>query len=355
MSRLSGEASAHLRSERISNSVPGRAAAACLIAMLAAAYVLIPLTASDYWLNAILVPFLIMSMAGLGLNVTMGYCGQASLGTGAFMAVGAYATYNILLHSPDLPLPISLLTGGLIAGLVGVIVGLPSLRIKGFYLIATTLAAQFFIQWLFMQYPWFSNYSTSMSISAPQLTVFGINLNAPVERYLLTLTTVSIAFAVTWKLVRSQTGRNWKAIRDMDTAAATIGIAIGREKLSAFFVGAMICGLAGALFAFAYIGTVDANTFDLDQSFLVLFIVVIGGLGSLAGNFLGAAFIVLLPILIDHLSNLFFGGAIDAGQLANFQKVLFGALIIWFLIKEPFGLAALLERLLRRPRGLFSY
>lgn len=317
----------------------GMAAAAALLLALAA----VPLAGSDYWLNAVLIPFLIMSLAGLGLNLLMGYAGQASLGTGAFMSVGAYATYNLLLRLPQLPLPASLLLGGLVAGLVGVVAGLPSLRIKGFYLIASTLAAQFFLEWLFNQVGWFSNYSTSSSISAPRLEFLGHDLSTPGGRYLLTLATVAIVTAVAWRLTRSQTGRSWMAIRDMDTAAGVIGIPVASGKLKAFFVSSLICGIAGALWAFAYLGTVDARSFNLDRSFQVMFIIIIGGMGSILGNYLGAAFIILLPILLDHLGGLF-GGAIDAGQLENFQNVLFGALIIWFLIKEPNGLAALVTR-----------
>jgi branched-chain amino acid transport system permease protein len=308
-----------------------------------------PLVGSDYWLNAILIPFLIMSLAGLGLNLLMGYAGQASLGTGAFMATGAYAAYNLLLRLPDLPLPLSLVGAGLISGLVGVLVGLPSLRIKGFYLLATTLAAQFFLEWIFNQYGWFSNYSSSHSISAPQLAIFGHDLTTSAQRYLLTLVSVAVITATAWRLVRSQTGRSWMAIRDMDTAAAVIGIPVATGKLKAFFVGSFVCGIAGALWAFAYLGTADATSFNLDRSFQVMFIVIIGGAGSIIGNYLGAAFIILLPILIDHLAGSLFGGTIDAGQLENAQKVLFGALIIWFLIKEPNGLAALIAGLQRNP------
>ena len=316
------------------------------------AFALIPLYGNDYWLNAILIPFLIMSLAGLGLNLLMGYAGQASLGTGAFMAAGAYATYNILLRVPDAPLAVGLIGGGLVAGLIGVLVGLPSLRIKGFYLVATTLAAQFFLEWLFNQYGWFSNYSTSSSISAPRFEILGHDLSSPAGRYLVTLTSVALVTLVATRLVRSQTGRSWMAIRDMDTAAAVIGIPVAKGKLTAFFVGAFVCGIAGALWAFAYLGTVDARSFNLDRSFQVMFIIIIGGLGSILGNFLGAAFIILLPILIDHVAGTLFAGTIDAGQLENLQKVLFGALIIWFLIKEPNGLAALLARLTRRLHAL---
>lgn len=327
-------------------TLPVRAAGLALL--LAVTFVAIPLTASDYWYNAILIPFLIMALAGLGLNLTMGYAGQASLGTGAFMAVGAYATYNLLLRLPELPLPVSLASGGFIAGAVGLVVGLPSLRIKGFYLIAPTLAAQFLIEWVFNQVGWFSNYASSSAISAPRLVFLGHDLSSPAGRYALTLTSVTVVTVLAWRLVGSQTGRNWRAVRDGETAAAVIGVPLARAKLSAFFVGAAVSGVAGALWAFAYLGTVDARSFDLDRSFQAMFIIIIGGLGSLSGSFIGAAFIVLTPILLTHLSNAFLGGSLDGGQISNLQRILFGALIIGFLIKEPNGLAALLGRL-RRP------
>lgn len=319
-----------------------------LALLLAVAFVAIPLTANDYWYNAILIPFLIMALAGLGLNLTMGYAGQASLGTGAFMAVGAYATYNLLLRLPELPLPVSLAGGGLIAGAVGLVVGLPSLRIKGFYLVAPTLAAQFLIEWVFNQVGWFSNYASSSAISAPRLVFLGHDLSSPAGRYALTLTSVTVVTVLAWRLVHSQTGRNWRAVRDGETAAAVIGVPVARTKLSAFFVGAAVSGVAGALWAFAYLGTVDARSFDLDRSFQAMFIIIIGGLSSLSGSFIGAAFIVLTPILLTHLSNAFLGGSLDGGQISNLQRILFGALIIGFLIKEPNGLVALLGRL-RRP------
>lgn len=328
--------------------VPTLSARATMLAILVTNAFAVPAVASDYWLNAILIPFLIMALAGLGLNLTMGYAGQASLGTGAFMAAGAYATYNLLLRVPELPLPASLVLGGLVAGLVGLVVGLPSLRIKGFYLVATTLAAQFLIEWVLNQYPWFSNYASSSTISAPRLALAGYDLSRPGGRYLLTLVTVILVTAVAWRLVRSQTGRSWMAVRDMDTAAAVIGIPVAQAKLKAFFVGATVCGIAGALWAFAYLGTVDARSFDLDRSFQVMFVIIIGGMGSLAGSFIGAAFIVLLPILLSHVAGIVFGGAIDGGQLQNLQHILFGGLIVWLLIHEPDGLSALASRIWHR-------
>jgi len=318
------------------------------IAGLVAAFYALGFVVHDYWFNAILIPFLIMALAGLGLNLLTGYAGQASLGTGAFMSVGAFATYNVLLRVPDLPLPVSLVIGGLFGALAGVIFGLPSLRIKGFYLTASTLAAQFFLPWLFNQYGWFSNYTTSGSISAPKLVFLGADLSTPLGRYLLTLTSVVILTWLAWNLVTSQVGRNWMAIRDMDTAAAVAGIPIAFNKLASFAISSFIIAIAGALWAFAYLGTVDARSFDLDRSFTVLFIIIIGGMGSIAGAFIGSAFVILVPILISNVSANLFAGAIDAGQSENLQKILFGALIVYFLIKEPNGLYALLLRARRR-------
>lgn len=318
------------------------------IVLLIAAFYVLGFLVNDYWFNAILIPFLIMALAGLGLNLLTGYAGQASLGTGAFMSVGAFATYNMLLRAPDLPLPVSLVVGGLFAALAGIVFGLPSLRIKGFYLTASTLAAQFFLPWLFNQYGWFSNYTTSGSISAPKLVFLGADLSTPLGRYLLTLTSVVILTWLAWNLVTSQVGRNWMAIRDMDTAAAVAGIPIAFNKLASFAISSFIIGIAGALWAFAYLGTVDARSFDLDRSFTVLFIIIIGGMGSIAGAFIGSAFVILVPILISNVSASFFAGAIDAGQSENLQKILFGALIVYFLIREPNGLYALFINLRRR-------
>ncbi|RON49965.1 branched-chain amino acid ABC transporter permease [Pseudomonas frederiksbergensis] len=319
-----------------------------LSALLLIAFVIVPLTGNDYWLNAILIPFLVLSLAGLGLNLLTGYTGQTSVGAAGFMAVGAFATYGFLLRLPELGLPVALLGGGLISAVVGFVFGLPSSRIKGFYLMVTTLAAQFFLEWLFVKFPWFYNYGSSGTISAPKLALFGHDLNTPVGRYLLTLTTVLLLTWVAVNLVKSQIGRNWMAIRDMDTAAAVIGIPVVRYKHLAFAVSSFYLGIAGALWAFAYLGTASASSFDINRSFQILFIIIIGGMGSIAGNFVGAAFISLLPILLSHAGQALFGGSVDAGQLQNLQKIIFGVLIILFLIKEPEGLIRLLGNLRER-------
>lgn len=318
-----------------------------LIVLLLLAFVLLPWLSSEYWLNAILVPFLVLSLAGVGLNLLTGYTGQVSLGSGGFMAVGAFATYALLLHG-GLTLPLALFGGGLIAALAGLVFGLPSIRIKGFYLMVTSLAAQFLLEWLFLKVPWFYNYSSSGTISAPRLDFFGLSLNSSLGKYYLVLVTVVLLTWVAVNLTRSQTGRSWMAIRDMDTAAAVTGIRVGYNKVLAFAVSSFFLGVAGALWAFAYLGSAGVQSFGLNRSFQILFIIIIGGLGSIRGSFIGAAFISLLPLALDFVSQQFFAGRLDAGLLQNLQKFIFGVLIIGLLIWEPEGINRLLERLRNR-------
>lgn len=318
--------------------------------VLAFAFLVVPAWASDYWFSAILIPFLILSLAGLGLNLLTGYAGQLSLGSAAFMAVGAFAAYNFQLRIEGLPFLASLALGGLVAALAGVVFGLPSLRIKGFYLIVSTLAAQFLVQWGLTKFGWFSNFNPSGVITAPPLMMLGQDLSSPAGRYLLTLLVVTALFFLAGRIVRSDLGRNWMAVRDMDTAAAVIGIPVARSKLLAFAVSSFYCGVAGSLWAFTYLGTVEPHGFDLNRSFQVLFIIIIGGMGSILGNFLGAAFIVLLPLLLSNLGGSLLAGVVDQGHLENLQKILFGLLIILFLIREPDGLASLWRSLRARAR-----
>jgi branched-chain amino acid transport system permease protein len=325
-----------------------RRASLAWLALAALAFGVAPAFGNDYWLSAILIPFLVLALAGLGLNVLTGYAGQLSLGSSAFMAVGAFGAYNALVRIPGLPLPVGLVVGGLAAAAVGVLFGLPSLRIKGFYLIVSTLAAQFFVEWAFTKFGWFSNDNASGVISAPPLRLFGHDFGDPRGRYLLTLSVVVAMTALVRNVVRGDAGRSWMAVRDMDTAAAVVGIPILRTKLSAFAVSSFICGVAGALWAFTYLGTVEPHGFDLDRSFQILFIIIIGGLGSVAGAFLGSAFIVLLPVLMDIVARHIVGGSVDPGRLENLQKIVFGGIIIVFLIKEPEGLARLVQTARRR-------
>ena len=315
-----------------------------LLAILAIAFVGIPLFSSNYWLTALLIPFLVFSLASLGLNILTGYAGQLSLGTAAFMAVGAVAAYNFQLRIPGIPILLSFVLGGGTAALVGILFGLPSLRIKGFYLAVATLAAQFFIPWLVTKVGWFSNYSASGVITAQPIVIFGMALDTPQEKYLLVLCIVALMALMAKNLVRSRIGRAWMAVRDMDVAAEVIGIRILRTKLIAFAVSSFYCGVAGALYAFAYLGSVEPDGFNLDLSFRILFMVIVGGVGSILGSFLGAAFITLMPILLEVLltaGSHAFNLNLEPGVTSMMQLLVFGALIIFFLIVEPHGLARL--------------
>ncbi|MBS0441821.1 MAG: branched-chain amino acid ABC transporter permease [Proteobacteria bacterium] len=308
--------------------------------LLAAALVVVPLTAPEYLFRAILIPFLILSLAALGLNILVGYCGQISLGTGAFMAVGAYAAYNFQARFEGLPLIVSLLLGGASATAVGVLFGIPSLRIKGLYLAVATLAAQFFVDWACLRLKWVTNDSSSGSVSVAGLNVLGIPIESPVAKYLFCLGFLIVFGLLAKNLVRGHIGREWMAIRDMDVAAAVIGIRPVYAKLTAFAVSSFIVGVAGALWAFVHLGSWEPAAFNIDRSFQLLFMVIIGGLGSIMGSFFGAAFIVVLPIVLDSLPY-WFGIPIDTAFASHLTFMIFGALIVFFLIVEPHGLARL--------------
>ena len=311
-----------------------------ILALLLVAFVVVPLAASEYLLRALLIPFLILSLAAIGLNILVGYCGQISLGTGAFMAVGAYAAYNFTARVPGMPLIAALLLGGLAATLVGVLFGIPSLRIRGLYLAVATLAAQFFTDWAFLRIKWFTHDSPSGSVSVAGLNVFGQPIETPAQKYLLCLAFVAVFALLAKNLVRSHIGREWMAMRDMDVAAAVIGIRPVYAKLTAFAVSSFIVGVAGALWGFVHLGSWEPAAFGIERSFQLLFMVIIGGLGSIMGSFFGAAFIVLLPIVLDNLPY-WFGIPIDTALASHLTFIIFGALIVFFLIVEPHGLARL--------------
>ncbi|RZL47235.1 MAG: branched-chain amino acid ABC transporter permease, partial [Variovorax sp.] len=272
-----------------------------MAALAVVAFVAVPLLASDYAFRAVLIPFLILSLAAVGLNILVGYCGQISLGTGAFMAIGAYAAYNLQVRIEGMPLLLSILGGGLAATVLGVLFGIPSLRIRGLYLAVATLAAQFFTDWFTNRVKWVTNDSSSGSVSVNSLQILGYTFASPAERYLLCLALVVVFGLLAKNLVRGAIGREWMAIRDMDVAAAVIGIRPVHAKLTAFAVSSFIVGIAGALWGFVHLGAWEPAAFGIDKSLQLLFMIIIGGLGSIAGAFFGAAFIVLLPLLLNHV------------------------------------------------------
>ncbi len=318
------------------------------IAVLAIAYLVVPFIGSGYLFEAILLPFLALSLAGVGLNLLTGYAGQVSLGSAAFMAVGAFAAYNFNLRVEALPLIVSIVLAGLSAAAIGIVFGLPSLRLRGFYLAVSTLAAQFFVQWALTKFSWFSNNSASGVIDAPPLSLAGLSFEGPVGRYLFALTVVAILTFFAYRLVTSQTGRNFIAVRDNETAARIIGVPVLRTKLLAFAISSFIIGVAGVLWAFAYLRTVEPAGFNLDRSFQILFIIIIGGLASIRGAFFGAALIVVFPLVLSRLGSFLLGDVFDSGVLDMTQRIVIGAFIILFLVLEPDGLASLWDRLKSR-------
>ena len=321
---------------------PVRQDAFLLGIILLFAFVIFPMTVSDFTFRAILIPVLIYSLAALGLNVLTGYAGQLSLGTGAFMGVGAYACYKLMTIFPELNLLVAILLSGFFSAAVGVAFGIPSLRIKGFYLAIATLAAQFFLVWLFEKWAWLYNYNASGAIQVPNISVFGITFAGPrasaVAQYYFVLCVVCLITFFAINITRGRIGRMWKSVRDMDIAAELVGINLMKAKLSAFFVSSYIVGIAGALFVFLWRGAAEPNLFDIPLSFRVLFIAIIGGLGSILGNYLGAILIVALPVLLNFIPDLF-GIPVAPATVEHLNTMMIGALIIFFLIIEPHGLA----------------
>jgi branched-chain amino acid transport system permease protein len=312
--------------------------------LIAFAFLGVPLLADEYMFRAILIPFVILALAALGVNILVGYCGQISLGSGAFMAVGAYMAYNTYVRVEGMPLVVALLSGGFFATLVGMTFGIPSLRVKGLYLAVATLAAQFFCDWAFSRIGWFTNNSSSGSVAVSNLSVLGWTIDSPEEKYLFCLGFLVVFALLAKNLVRGAVGREWMAIRDMDVAAAVIGIRPMYAKLSAFAVSSFIVGVAGGLWAFVNLGSWEPAAFNIDRSFQLLFMVIIGGMGSIMGSIFGAAFIVVLPIFLNQFLpwvGSLFGLDISTALVSHIEFMIFGALIVWFLIVEPHGLAKL--------------
>jgi len=312
--------------------------------ILICAWVVFPLTATEFAFQTLLIPILIYSLAAMGLNILTGYAGQLSLGTAAFMGVGAYACYKLVTIFPWMNPILAVMLSGVFSAGIGVVFGLPSLRIKGFYLAIATLAAQFFLVWLFEKWAWLYNYNASGAIQVPNLDVFGLPVAGPqatsMTQYYVVLGIVTVMTVLAINLTRGTLGRMWKATRDMDIAAELIGINLLKSKLLAFAISSYYVGVAGALFVFLWRGAAEPNLFDIPLSFVVLFIAIIGGLGSILGNYLGAILIVGLPVVLNGVPDLI-GVDIKSATVEHLNDMIVGSLIIFFLIVEPHGLARL--------------
>jgi branched-chain amino acid transport system permease protein len=320
------------------------------VAAVAALFiVIVPLAFSEYYVSIINL-ILIAIVGALGLNILVGYTGQVSIGHGAFMSVGAYTAANLITRL-GAPFWVAIPAGGLMAALIGLIVGIPSLRIKGIYLAIATLAAQLIIEWTINHVQWISG-GVQSSIEIPRPSFFGIALKHEVQIYLFLMFFVVLAIVATLNLVRSRIGRAFIAIRDQDIAAEIIGINIFRYKLYAFAISSFYAGVGGVLESY-YLGIANYEQFQIDVSIDYLAMVIIGGLGSVLGSVLGAIFVTLLPIatrwFLDAFGGIIFSHADLLNVVPNLRLVIFGALIIFFLVVEPEGL----NRLWRNIRSYF--
>ena len=316
------------------------------VLLMVLAFVVVPLVVeTQYWYSSILIPWLCLALAAVGQQIVMGFAGQLALGAAGFMAAGAFACYNFILRMPDLPFFGALILSGLVAAAFGVLFGLPSLRVRGIYLMVATLASQFFTVWMIDKFGWFKNYDTSGIITAQDIVIMGKPFTSPMDMYFVIVVIVTVLTLLAINMARGRTGRNWMAVRDMDIAAESMGISLLKTKLQAFAICAFYCGVAGALFAFCYLKSLEPVAFDIKLSFKILFMVILGGLGTISGAFIGAVFILLFPVLLNSVGNNVFHGAIDATIISSIEQVVFGVLIIVFMIYEPLGMAKLWENI----------
>src|SRR5215471_15591092 len=316
------------------------------VAAVAVLFIIIaPLTLGEY-LISILNLILIASVGALGLNILVGYTGQVSIGHAAFMSVGAYTAANLIVRL-GAPFWIAIPAGGLMAALIGAIVGIPSLRIKGLYLAIATLAAQLIIEWIINHTPWISG-GVQASIEVPRPSVFGVVLKSQAQLYFFLIFFLVLAIVAMQNIVRGRIGRAFVAVRDHDTAAEIIGINIFRYKLLAFAISSFYAGVTGVLYTY-YLGIANYEQFQINVSIDFLAMIIIGGLGSVLGSILGAAFVTLLPILIRSIMQAIGGMMMSentlAGVIPNLRLTVFGLAIILFLVVEPDGLSRLWRNL----------
>jgi branched-chain amino acid transport system permease protein len=311
------------------------------LAIVAIALVVLPFLATPYWLTVVN-QIGIAAIGAIGLNILVGYTGQISLGQGGFLAVGAY-TSGLLVSNLGLPFPLAMAGAVLMTALVGAFFGLPALRLKGLYLAIATLAAQFVIIWVVRNWDVVTGGTAALAVPAGEL--FGWTVRGDFTWYwIITGFAVLAALAAT-NLFRTGLGRAFVAIRDQDIAAEVIGVDPLRYKVLAFAISSGFVGLAGALTAH-YRLIVTWERFTLEVSILYLAMIIVGGLGSVAGSIYGAAFMILLPAWIQQLGQSL-GGTFPAlsRNLPAVQQAAFGLVIILFLVFEPRGLARIWQRM----------
>lgn len=279
----------------------------------------------------------IVIIAVHGLNLLTGLCGQISVGQAAFVGVGAY-TYGISVGKLGMPGLIAIPFSGVLTGLVGLIFGLPASRIKGFYLLMSTMAAQFILVWVFKHARALTG-GIVYGLSVPEFKLFGFVLDSDLEKYYLILVFVILMTFIAKSVQRTRVGRAFVAIRDNDLAAEVMGINVLRYKVLAFFVSSFYAGIAGSLWAF-YAGHLHPDQFTLMDSIWYIGILIVGGMGSNMGVIFGTFFLKILEELITVFSPMIAGffPAVEAGLFAGLGIVTFGLLIMLFLVFEPRGI-----------------
>jgi branched-chain amino acid transport system permease protein len=340
--RLSGVHHTRYASARQLWPVPADRWQVIAVALLAVAA---PLYMSDLYLSSYVLPWLVFSAATLSLTLLMGLAGQLHFGFAAVMAIGAYT--SIHLAQAGVPFELALLGAGLLAALIGCLFGAAALRVKGLYLVMATVAMQFLVDWLIVNVTAISGGAVA-TLQTPRVSFLFVPLDTLVARYYVVLLWVTIVTLLVLNIKRTSFGRALVAIRDKDFAAAVIGVNIFKYKLLAFFTSSFLGGVTGAILAFCFYQAVTPEQFSFNVTIELVAMVLVGGLGSVIGAFLGAGFVLLVPIiLLNFIASLVNAGWLDisASLMAHVPLMLYGAMIISFLLYEPLGLAKIYDNL----------
>ena len=314
-----------------------------LVAVIFALAVMAPWLVPGLYLNSYLMPWLLWVTAALGLNLLMGGAGQVHLGYGAVMGIGAYAAGHAARHG--VPFEIALLLGGLAAAVIGSVFGSAALRVKGLYLAVTTLALQYLVDFVVLHVGAISGGSQA-SLQLPPVRLLGQEIRSDAGLYFVALAACIVVTVFMLNVRRTSLGRALAAVREKDYAAEILGVSAFRYKLIAFWVSSFIGGLAGALLAFCYYKAVSPEQYHIDLSIQMLAAVIVGGLGSVLGCFFGAALILLAPALLNQLlsaASAAFSLKLGSDLTTHAPLILYGGLIVGFLLFEPLGLAKIYD------------
>jgi branched-chain amino acid transport system permease protein len=290
-------------------------------------------------------PWLVFSAAALSLTLLMGIAGQLHVGFAAVMAIGAYASIHLV--QGGVPFGLALVIAGVLAAVIGCIFGASALRVKGLYLVMATLAMQYLVDWVIMNVSAISGGAVA-TLQTPHVRFLGVPLESLNARYYFVLAWAVLITLLLLNIKRTSLGRALVAVRDKDFAAAVIGVNIFKYKLLAFFVSSFLGGVTGAILAFCYYRAITPQQFNFDVSVQLVAMVLVGGLGSTIGAFLGAGVVLLAPIVLTNMVSAMADAgwfSISIDLLAHIPLMLYGALIMFFLLFEPLGLAKIYDNL----------